>query len=652
MDNLNSIISFDDIGISKKTKEQIFQMLAQKIFDLYGIDITLNEGDADIIYQTLIAEILDDFADVAINTYGMLDIQAASGVRLDYLTSLFGVFRYTNANIRPSVYNIQLPFELGEFTFSEGDRISILDQNDVTWFTKKLRLTQDPNDPEPSLLVDDFNNNSGYLKILKYVPGALGDVQTTSRFKSANIIRNNNSSVQFQVKNLIPTVNQLLFLGRKPENDDELRERWMRVSMGNNSKSLLESLKGVLISTFREINDIKVYVKAHQDVVFDNSEVSPNNALEYHDDNDDIYASDLVLNKHDVLIIVKPTYGSENRYFIDIDGNPLTIENKNKNPLSKSILISIRDTMPIGIGTILDSSTGGEWNAGEDLPITQPVSPSSGDMWFDGGENKIYTYNGTSWDSGEVVSITEPVSPVIGSRWFNTTSEKLFTYVFTGFSDWGTLKNYRYDTVQDTSDFNWTETFAFLIAEKRSPKFRITIFSNEENANLSFQTKYNIFKRINEAMFEKSKSYRISQSIVTSELYDTLTATNLNIEAITYRVSQIEVFNGTSYIYSSPLNLKYLYWLHDTSYDKLYFNKTSDTLFEDGVGRTLSVPTTIVSDPEEGDIWFNESEDTLYRYINGEWDEGTVVNTGVRVNPLIEIYFGTDLLPFDPCGGD
>lgn len=74
---------------------------------------------------------------------------------------------------------------------------------------------------------------------------------------------------------------------------------------------------------------------------------------------------------------------------------------------------------------------------------TAPSSPSSGDLWFDSSEAKLYAYLDSYWIeiSGEAgptgptgpaqladVSSTQPSSPVTGQLWYNTSNGQLNVY--------------------------------------------------------------------------------------------------------------------------------------------------------------------------------------------------------------------------------
>jgi microcystin-dependent protein len=64
-----------------------------------------------------------------------------------------------------------------------------------------------------------------------------------------------------------------------------------------------------------------------------------------------------------------------------------------------------------------------------------PATGSAGELFYNTGDSKIYTHNGTSWlaaGGGVTNSATAPENPTNGDAWFNTTEGTLFIYYADG----------------------------------------------------------------------------------------------------------------------------------------------------------------------------------------------------------------------------
>ena len=69
---------------------------------------------------------------------------------------------------------------------------------------------------------------------------------------------------------------------------------------------------------------------------------------------------------------------------------------------------------------------------------TNPATGSSGELFFNTVDLKVYAHNGTAWvpsGGGVTVSATAPSTPIAGDAWYDTVDGALFVYYADGTSN-------------------------------------------------------------------------------------------------------------------------------------------------------------------------------------------------------------------------
>lgn len=263
------IINYDSNGITKRSLQEIYSMLVNKVKEVYGVDVDITPDNADGIIQRVFAKFLSEVAELSERVYNSLNLDSAEGVQLDALCALSNVYR-RGATATKGVMTLSIPTSI---TVPIYEQMKIVDSNNIIWYgpIETAEHTYDDGD-----LIELECSSYGELKPVSPVIAIYADTVAllTGEFTFSSFIVSE--------------------LGSVSETDAELRSRRYRMGVGMHSGSLVDSIVNSILTEFPIITDALVYnnnTGAAQTINL------PNDAT-------------FSLPDHDLAVFVRPKYGS------------------------------------------------------------------------------------------------------------------------------------------------------------------------------------------------------------------------------------------------------------------------------------------------------------------------------------------------------
>lgn len=228
-----NLIELTSAGLSVATYPQIRKALATKFKEIYGSDIDLSTTSADGIYLENVSLLINNLLAVIKMLYSELNIDTATGVYLESLCSLSGIYR------KPATKSIAVLKLINNnddpILLDSSKKLEFIDGNNISWFTKvqvgsQLTLIKD----EPTEVIVECEKNGPIV-----APSGWIDKLISNEY-NITIEQENDAEI-----------------GSYEENDSHLRLR-RNESMSTKGISVLETLAGALLN-LSGIEDVKVY---------------------------------------------------------------------------------------------------------------------------------------------------------------------------------------------------------------------------------------------------------------------------------------------------------------------------------------------------------------------------------------------------------
>ena len=248
-----NLITLTKAGLSIAEYPQIREALIQRFKEIYGSDIDVSTTSADGIYIETMSLMINNLMQVIKMLYSELDIRTATGVYLDALCSLSGIYRKDSTFSRAVLLLTNTGIEKIEITPTSP--LIFSDKNGNEWRTI-VEVGQ-------NIILESEIQTA--VIVQSVIPGPLvapkGWInQTLSAEYSLNIVQEEDAE-----------------LGSYEESDAELRQR-RNQSISAQGISVLESMVGALLN-ITGIDDVKVYNNDSVNVITanDGTLVNPHN---------------------------------------------------------------------------------------------------------------------------------------------------------------------------------------------------------------------------------------------------------------------------------------------------------------------------------------------------------------------------------------
>lgn len=228
-----NLIELTSAGLSVATYPQIRKALATKFKEIYGSDIDLSTTSADGIYLENVSLLINNLLAVIKMLYSELNIDTATGVYLEALCSLSGIYR------KPATKSIAVLKLINNndetIILDSSKKLEFIDGNNISWITKvqvgsQIELIKN----EPTEVI---------VECEKY-----GPIVAPSGWIDKLISNEYNITIEQENDAEI---------GSYEENDSHLRLR-RNESMSTKGISVLETLAGALLN-LSGIDDVKIY---------------------------------------------------------------------------------------------------------------------------------------------------------------------------------------------------------------------------------------------------------------------------------------------------------------------------------------------------------------------------------------------------------
>lgn len=230
-----NLINLTHKGISVAEYPQVRSAVVERFKQIYGSDIDLSTGSADGVYCETFSLIINNVLQTLKMLYGELDINTATGIFLDSLCALTGIYR-KSATKSSATLSVRLTSDTA-FTIDNTHPLSFVDKAGTVWSTNIQvgeSVILQPNAMQDTILVV-FCNNVGPVK---------APIGWINRLVSNDISLTISQTEEAEV-------------GTYNETDAQLRNR-RNQSMSTKGISVLESLAGTLLN-ITGIEDIKIY---------------------------------------------------------------------------------------------------------------------------------------------------------------------------------------------------------------------------------------------------------------------------------------------------------------------------------------------------------------------------------------------------------